>query len=411
MSRKGLFEFDPADGMTYRQGLPPIVGRDGGSTWFGGGHVSVAQEVLPPSMVDGFSILVDLQPDRTGEQTVLGIERTGGSALRLIADSKEVQGALRLDIRDEAGRRLSIEAEGSVARARRVAITSIPRMNQITFYELQPWAPSPGEPLATTTLVAEAPQNVHLDAFVAAGHSRDGVTVGTFDGRVAELALFPKVLRQESLGRLAAASDNPTDLLALDLGKPTPEHADTLLRQARRLRRLATSATFGPDERDDAALLLYSWLFSKHPMLPLICRLLGIQLWMPGRGDPSERHPSPAELEGDWLQLLAAPDVDSSQFAWMTLSEWSGHTAFRVGNPAHSVSREAFVKFVRNKLGWGHFDERDRTAWQARLLLQAGVMDLAGMDALVFQMHALVREIALALSVSRIEPALRQLLD
>jgi len=74
------------------------------------------------------------------------------------------------------------------------------------------------------------------------------------------------------------------------------------------------------------------------------------------------------------------------------------------------VSREAFVKFVRNKLGWGHFDEDDRAAWQVRLLNQAGGFDIAGMDALVFQMQALVREVTLALSASRVEPALRQLL-
>ena len=179
---------------------------------------------------------------------------------------------------------------------------------------------------------------------------------------------------------------------------------------ARRLRRLAASATFGADERDDAALLLYSWLFSQRPMLPRLAEQLGIQLWLPGRGSPLERYPAPVELSGEWIQLLAAPDVDSPAFGWMTLDRWRNHAAFRVGNPEHSVSREAFVKFVRNKLGWGHFDEDDRAAWQVRLLNQAGGFDIAGMDALVFQMQALVREVTLALSASRVEPALRQLL-
>jgi len=45
-----------------------------------------------------------------------------------------------------------------------------------------------------------------------------------------------------------------------------------------------------------------------------------------------------------------------------------------------------------------------------RFLNQAGGFDIAGMDALVFQMQALVREVTLALSASRVEPALRQLL-
>jgi len=247
-----------------------------------------------------------------------------------------------------------------------------------------------------------------LDSFVAAGAKRDGATSGTFEGRLAELALFDKVLPPARIRHLAAVSDNPTNLRDAAFGRPTPEHADTFLRNARRLRRLATSRSFGPDERDDAALLLYSWLFSKHPMLPLMTELLGLQLWLPGRGDPSERHPVPVELTDDWIQGLAAPDVDSPKFGWLTLAHWQDHAAFRVGNPEHAVSREALVKFVRNKLGWGHFDEEDRTAWQVRLLKQAGGFDIAGMDALVFQMHALVREVTLALSVSRVEPAVRQ---
>lgn len=60
-------EFAPRNGI--KQGLPPIVGSEGGSVWLGnGGHI----EVTPPDLpVQGFSILVDLQSDRDGEQTIL----------------------------------------------------------------------------------------------------------------------------------------------------------------------------------------------------------------------------------------------------------------------------------------------------------------------------------------------------
>ena len=54
------------------QGLPPIVGSEGGSTWFGnGGHVYQDRLELGEPALQGFSVLFDAQADSTTEQVIL----------------------------------------------------------------------------------------------------------------------------------------------------------------------------------------------------------------------------------------------------------------------------------------------------------------------------------------------------
>jgi hypothetical protein len=67
-----LYDFGHDDGQLH-QGLPPIVGSDGGSTWFArGGHIAMPTMPLGPEASEGVFIGFDVQPDTLGEQVVLG---------------------------------------------------------------------------------------------------------------------------------------------------------------------------------------------------------------------------------------------------------------------------------------------------------------------------------------------------
>ena len=52
--------------------------------------------------------------------------------------------------------------------------------------------------------------------------------------------------------------------------------------------------------------------------------------------------------------------------SWRNVSDWSSEGIMHANGVP--VSREQLTKFIRNKLGAGHFDEEDRKRWQRDLL-------------------------------------------
>jgi hypothetical protein len=52
---------------------------------------------------------------------------------------------------------------------------------------------------------------------------------------------------------------------------------------------------------------------------------------------------------------------------WLSMSAFLEDMALWVGAVQRAVSWEAFFKFVRNKLGGGHYDPDDRSRWQREL--------------------------------------------
>jgi hypothetical protein len=401
-----LHEFDSADGSMLRQGLPPIVGLEGGSAWFSnGGHAAIESPDFP-AIAAGFYVLLDVQPDLLEPTTVLGSETTDASGLRVTLNDPS-PGDIGLHMTDEAGRRLQAVAHGSVALGRRLVITGEPANNAIQIYEIQPWASSPGEGLPIEVIVGERPGEIRVRDWTVGGIRRDGALAAAFVGRIANIALGEKVLSPERVGELAAASrENPDALTAAGLGRPDHEIADLFLRDIDRLRSWSRLDSIDSNDRDDAAALIYRWLYSKHPVLRLVAKSLGAQTLFPGAQDPTAEALE-LILATQSLSVLASPERLDTNFSWRTLEEWSGQGLFRVGQK--TVSREGFVKFVRNKLGVGHFDPEDRTKWQTDLLQEAGGLSIQGMDGLVFQMHAVIREVTLMVTVSRLEPTVRRL--
>jgi hypothetical protein len=146
----------------------------------------------------------------------------------------------------------------------------------------------------------------------------------------------------------------------------------------------------------------------KRPQLPAICRGLGIQLWMPGASARARRYTEALLSLSPELHVVGGLGPDGPfGFEWVDVPTWRSEPAFHVrGVP---VTRDQFVKFVRNKLGGGHFDETNRTQWQRDLLAVTEGLKLLDQEALAFQMKAITTELALAVDVSRLRTVLSSL--
>jgi hypothetical protein len=80
---------------------------------------------------------------------------------------------------------------------------------------------------------------------------------------------------------------------------------------------------------------------------------------------------------------------------WLPLSVFLGGMAFWVGGE-RQVSWEAFLKFVRNKLGGGHFDPDERKRWQLELNAMARETTIGGEAWIDVKMLTLVRALLFA---------------
>lgn len=369
-----------------KQGLPPIVGTDGGSTWFGnGGHMRFN---LPPVPINaGFSLLLDLQAETDRIQCLIG-GRDGEGALTLTVNTSGA-GTLTLHCSDGAGARLEKTVPLSPGRAKRVLVTCHPGVHEICVYELHPWAANPGHSIpgsisSTGTLSRIGPGSGKM----ALGGLLDGEEVHSpFTGRAAEFACFTRVLGRGEVDGLAAASTNPTALSLAGISMPSAEAVDRFRRDLGRLRRWATKSAMDRDDLDDASVLVSRWLFDQHPLFANLCRHFAVQLWLPGRTEADARYWTTVKADEPLLQVRGAFRGPFGS-TWRTLDEWAQEALVALGE--YDITAEQFVKVVRNKLGGAHFDERDRSRWQRDLPRLIEQVRIAGMDILSFQMKEVI---------------------
>lgn len=401
MERPDRFAFNEHLGDELRQGLPPVVGSDGGSAWFaGGGHLAIGE--FPLSTSSGFYFGLDIQPDQMAPQMVLGSAWAESAFLLRIGDPGP--GIIALTIRDGSGRELLAHGHGSMAAARRLLVVGHASSNRVAMYELQPWAEVAGRRLPVEIIKAGAPLSWPVSASgLAIGGSRvDGVHQAGFQGRISEFFVGDRELEEERAQELAAATDNPTDLDFGNLGPPTRGLRDRFRRDLARLRGWVTASRTNDGDLDDASLILFRWLFDGHPVLVDIASKLGVQLWLPGMTAHERAYLDVVQQDKPTFQVAGALGSDSMfGLQWRPLSEWRHEPVFHTnGRP---VSHEAFIKFVRNKLGAGHFDETERTKWQRELLELSAGLQLMGQDTLVYQMREIVEAVLHGIAVSRLE--------
>ncbi len=183
---------------------------------------------------------------------------------------------------------------------------------------------------------------------------------------------------------------------------PSLELRARFRRDLMRLRDWVTRSRTTDAELDDASLILYRWLFDEHPVLIDLVERLGVQLWLPAMSDHEHRYLDTVLAYEPVFQMAGDLGPDSAfGFQWRPLSAWRKDPAFHTNG--YPVSYEAFIKFVRNKLGPGHLDEEGRTRWQMELLGLTSGLRVMGQDALIYQMRALAEIVLLAVADCRLE--------
>jgi hypothetical protein len=401
VERPDRFAFDLQHGDELRQGLPPIVGSDGGSTWFaGGGHVAVPQ--FPLHSAGEFFLGFDLQPDNSDPQVLLGAV-WARSALLVEVNVPHAR-SLSISIRDETDHQLVARAELSPAAARRLVITGDLLSAAISVHEIQPWARQPGSALDVEVVVTEPPAAwpPSQAGFAMSGSLVDGLHQPGYVGRIAEVYLGDHALEASRPAALVSASDNPTGLTYGRLATPFPELLGRFRRDIRRLREWAAASHSTAGDLDDASLILYRWLFDQHPLLVDLAGSLGVQLWLPGMSERERRYMDVVLDDRPTLQMTGVLGPESAfGFEWEPVEQWRSNPAFHTNG--HAVSHEAFIRFVRNKLGGGHFDEHDRTRWQRDLIGFTEGLRVMGQDALLYQLRAIADAVLLGVAASRVE--------
>jgi len=203
--------------------------------------------------------------------------------------------------------------------------------------------------------------------------------------------------------RLTGASDNPCALSDTSLGKPSTESLQRFKSDLLALRKAVAKPGLDESDFHSIALVVFSWLFDRQPHYVDICTKLGVQLWFSGRGPNAERLFQ--TISGHEPIFYAAGDFDGPlDRSWKTLDKWKSETILMA--KGGGISTEAFVKFVRNKLGAGHFDETDRTHWQRDLKEISDTIRIGGNQALYFQMKAIADSVLNSVAAARIEPLL-----
>ena len=400
------FEFSEQTGDTIVQGLPPIVGSTGGSTWFGnGGHVPQNEFELPQDATCRFSILYDSQCDySTRETTVFGGSDASGT-VRLCENAAGAPGLFHLHLSDGLGASLDIKVGLSRSAGKRIAVTVNPQLHSASVYELHAWSRSPGMPLdcdvsAQGTLSRIGPRS---GQFTLGGCRANGNVTECFTGRLANFAVYGHVLESESIMRYTGASDNPCALSDTSLGKPSTESLQRFKSDLLALRKAVAKPGLDESDFHSIALVVFRWLFDRQPHYVDICAKLGVQLWFSGRGPNAERFFQ--TISGHEPIFYAAGDFDGPlDRSWKTLDKWKSETILMANGGG--ISTEAFVKFVRNKLGAGHFDETDRTRWQQDLKEISDTIRIGGNQALYFQMKAIANSVLNSVAATRIEPLL-----
>ena len=396
-------EFSEESADTLVQGLPPIVGGSGGSTWFGGGaNIQQNEFELPQDLAKGFSLLYDSQCDRLGRETTVfgGSDQNG--AVQLQENAGDETGVLRLYLSDRQGSRLEVQTRLSGSCAKRIAVTVLPLQHTANVYEVHSWSGRPAVPLDVDVACDGTLSRVGPEAgqFTLAGFRHNGEVTGCFTGRLANFAVFGHVLESHSVMGLSDASDNPCGLSNSLLSNPSKESLERFRKDLMILRRATAKPGLDDSDFDLVSLVIYRWLFDRNPLYVDICAQLGVQLWLPGRGPNAERLFQTISRDNP-VFYAAGGSNGPLDFFWKTLDEWRSETILLA--KGGDISREGFVKFVRNKLGAGHYDENDRTRWQQDLKEISDAIQIGGDRALYFQMKALADSLLQSVAATRVE--------
>jgi hypothetical protein len=335
----------------------------------------------------GISFLVDTQLERSGRHPVIRSRHGSRSVgFDLERSAEQIQGHLWLGSGSEW---LCGTADLSGTTGKRLAVRFSAPPGPAFLAEIQPWGPSVS---LTVELRPGAALIPNWEGFRVGGWSGE-VPGQSFRGRVAEVSSFSELLTDDSVERCRQASrpSNEVDVPTFRPGALDEEGRALLLADYAQLVRWHNQGSLNHRELRDAALLAHLWLLDTYPLLQRASDNYGAMLSCP---DLRRAATLAARIEEE-KPALWSPQTEHSG-DWVPLSAFRNDLACWLGQSDYRVTWSAFIKFVRNKLGAGHYDPEDRTRWQRELAELSQKADLDGEPWLASMMLTLVRSLILA---------------
>lgn len=333
------------------------------------------------------SFVVDVQLEGSGRHPVLRHEESGrviGLDLDRQADATTAHVWLGLEpewfkgtvvLSATTGKRLALRLRV----AERVALID----------ELQPWGPASARavPLPSNGALVRNWRGFRV------GGSSGEVAGSSFRGRLAEVRAYSRLLDDATIERLrqASAARYPVDVPDFKPGVLNDEGREVFLADYGQLVRWHNSGSLNTREVREAASLAHLWLLDRYPLLQRVADHYGAMLSFP---DLRRAKALAEKVEEDRPALWWPQDEHAGD--WVSLSAFRNDLACWLGKSDHPVTWAAFIKFVRNKLGGGHYDPEDRLQWQRELNELARETRVRGDPWLAMMMSTLVRSLILA---------------
>lgn len=333
------------------------------------------------------SFLVDLQLEHSGRHPVL---RHVGDGRALGFDLERHSTGITAHVW------LGVESDWSYGRTslsgttgKRLAIRLLTKTRVALIDEIQPWGPPTAERIALAPGVGLAATWKGLRVGGASGEFQGE----SYRGRIAEVTAIDRLMRADEIERLRVASspNDRADVPIFNPGALNDEGRELFLADYGQLVRWHNQGSLNHRELRDASSLAHVWFLDRYPLLQRVSDHYGAMLSFP---DLRRSQTLAKRIEEDKPALWAPQSEHAGD--WVPLSTFRDDLACWLGQRDHVVTWGAFIKFVRNKLGGGHFDPEERQRWQHELNTLARETKVGGEPWLAAIMLTLVRSLVLA---------------
>jgi DNA-binding XRE family transcriptional regulator len=392
-----------------RQGLAPVLGEGASIHLNGRGYIELPGiNSIGSELHKGFYIGIDIQPEGNDELVLCGTGISGHTSLGLfLRPSGKNCHTLNVELTDEQGKTLVASIKLSSAPAKRLLVSILPSASDVNVSELTLHEDHLN--LKIRYLKRQNPTEFRAFEFpmLVGGFNAAGVKQGKFVGRMSQIFFKPGgPITVEHLNSLIAASRE--DITKLNGIRPrvlkSVERRQVFKDDLIKLRKWHNFSQLSDSDMKDASVVLFKWLGDRNPLLQDLCDELEIQLTLPGESDRSRGYHAVIQKDRPvYAQSVHIGTRSMFGFKWVPLQNFLEDMAFVT--QGHAVSHGAFISFVRNKLGGGHFDERERKKWQKELAsLPVTVYDAKAIN---FHMKELVRSVLESVEGCSIESQLR----